>query len=125
MISHVSRVSLAARLILVSLCRAVSLEGETRLTPRWADGNEESSIKVSGVERFYDSKEECVCGGGDGGIYFTRNYPHTAKTRNSMRKKDMPGVPQDQQRPLRRFQENKIPNTYISVLFYSVQISFV
>lgn len=54
-----------------------------------------------------------------------KNYPHTAKTRNSMRKKDMPGVPQDQQRPLRRFQENNIPNTYISVLFYSVQISFV
>lgn len=28
--------------------------------PRWVAGNEESPIKVSGVERFYNSKEECV-----------------------------------------------------------------
>lgn len=28
--------------------------------PRWVAGNEESSIKVGGVERFYDSKEDCV-----------------------------------------------------------------
>ena len=57
-------VSLAARLILASFCCVVSWR-EAELSwwpPRWADGNEESSVKVRGVESFYDSKEGvCVC----------------------------------------------------------------
>lgn len=109
------RVSLATRLNLASFCCVVSWR-EAQLSwwpPRWVDGNEESSIKVSRVERFYDSKEECVCvcvcGGGDGGIYFTRNSPHIAKTRNSMWKKRR----QQFHGTAGGFQESKIPNTFI------------
>lgn len=61
----------------------------------------------------------CVCGSGDGdgGIY----SPHIAKTRNSAWKESW----QQLREALRRFQESKIPNPYISVLFYSVQMSFM
>lgn len=55
--------------------------------PNWVAGNEESSIKVSGVERFYDSKGVCKCvpvSGGDGN--------------NSVKKKELIVLSWDKQR---------------------------
>ena len=59
----------------------------------------------------------CVCECGDGGIYSPTSLKLGTVSEKSHGSSSM--------RPLRRFQESKIPNPYISVLFYSVQISFM
>lgn len=61
-LSYMRHVGLTALLILASFCCVVSWR-EARLSwwpPHWVDSDEESSIKVSGIERFYGSGGVCV-----------------------------------------------------------------
>ena len=105
-------VGLAARLILVSW-REAEL---SRWPPRWVDGSGESEVK-RGWKVLWLQKRACVCGGGDGGIFFTANPPATELklgTACAKEKEEMPAIP-----------SRKIKNTffYFSII-YSVHIRF-
>ena len=130
--------SLAARLILASFCCAVSFKEvqQSRWPPWWVDGKEESSIKNWVRLKGFMTPTSCVCVcvcvcvcacvcGGAGGIYFTTNSTIQLKLgREREKRKEKKSSLGNNSKPWDFFQESKIPNCSISVLFYSKQISF-